>query len=51
MTKEEFYQELLGLARPWRVERVVLEPALEGMPAPVVESDYEDRRATGVQRR
>ena len=25
MTKEEFYQELLGLPQPWRVERVVLD--------------------------
>jgi len=25
MTKEEFYQELLGLAQPWCVERVVLD--------------------------
>ncbi|MBM4039156.1 MAG: ISL3 family transposase [Planctomycetes bacterium] len=28
MTKEEFYQELLGLPRPWRVERVVLDKAV-----------------------
>jgi transposase len=27
MTKEEFYQELLGLPRPWRVARVVLDKA------------------------
>jgi len=25
MTKEEFYEELLGLAQPWHVERVVLD--------------------------